>query len=772
MEREPLFMNDSPDIPTGGLGQEAGKPGEGPRAPKESPYEPEHGSEIGAFGGGEHRFSTRAERIASLRKAPERVEPREGRTEARPPRAASPRVEHRPEPRPGLSEEEVSRRISEGVNRRLEDDRRIREAEDRVRREEVDRRGAADETRRRADEDRRRNDDTRREAARLAELDRIRDESRAEMDRLREELRRAGRGGTNPDALAEARRRREEELRREDKRLLPVRTRLGSYIDREWPISKEGQLRELRTLLNAIEETKQPNGGDRNAEPLEEVFYVLNALRSGAGGPEDQGIEQILYKEFMARITLHNTFLAYETADSARAVKEVVNNIQGDHLNYFLLESKEENLDVWGAFQYYGSHATEFLALRDDADIRAFRAGVQASIRAVNPGIDEVSAVSAQTVAERLFDITSRRVAQDVLVSKTTRQAPTAAELAEGNVEWLGDASGGNFAARRVERFRDNLYASIGAARVYPELARGVYLQSYDWVTATLGAVEGHYEKVLFTRYAEMGGRTSAQIKRDSKIGARQIAEALLGQRKLDTAETDENGLHKSYWVRRDAQGNALATLGPDGNLISDAGKYEGMIDCSNVSWTGRDAHGNVLPALRPFVGIFGEVPTIDVKAINGDHAMFGWGLRRVDLADGARDALMGKPESYLRNPDFESLATLADAFSYQLDDQYKTKLNLMINLPVFLMNNEAVRKECGYPEMNRQGIRALLGNVALKLKLNREELLKANKEVLGEGLRSDLLLAKDALKPGETLAAMLLELIKQIGTRGMQISQ
>lgn len=112
---------------------------------------------------------------------------------------------------------------------------------------------------------------------------------------------------------------------------------------------------------------------------------------------------------------------------------------------------------------------------------------------------------------------------------------------------------------------------------------------------------------------------------------------------------------------------------------------------------------------------------TLDFEAVDWDNFDFHavdasgvpmnfWAFRKISQPDGARDALIEKSDSYLRNPNENTLGALIDLFDYQEADRWTVKKQLIINFARFAMQERS--SVTGKRKYSDEAVMAMINNL------------------------------------------------------------
>lgn len=483
---------------------------------------------------------------------------------------------------------------------------------------------------------------------------------------------------------------------------------------------------ELRVRLEGTEATGETEAVKGIISKMEETRAKLEVNKK---------LAEEMYNEFLSRLTLHASFLQFEKAGDVDTVQGAVTAITTQNLNFFFRDGKDIGLNTWEAFCIYEKEAEGFLKTKGtETDI--FRNDIREKIKqAARKGGKEISdedAISAQVNAERLWQMTARRAVKDELVDKTYKQpvgkedprkkAIKNGDLAAEELDFLGDASGGNFALRRIVRFDDWLYTQDKTMRPFIKLIDDIDLGTTDFLSSLPGQIEDYYKGILYS--AKVASKKDLKTALDeAKEEAIVIAAALTG------AEKNVPGKKA-------------------GDVEWTSSKY---MDFSKVKWDVTNKDGTLLKELEAAAEILKQIQVpdekdgkrglsddeikkllkIDFAIYNSENPMFSWALRKVTFPDKARDALLGKTAAFLRTPDANSLKGLVDTFSYQPKDQYKIKVTLIANLTELMMSDDA--RKLSISKLNLSGADAMIFELAKGLGLRPEDADKLSREKLGD---------------------------------------
>lgn len=451
----------------------------------------------------------------------------------------------------------------------------------------------------------------------------------------------------------------------------------------EVPASDEGKTAWMRKRLNRVESTQSPDGGELYKEELQTTALLLNALGKNK---QHETLATKLSKEFSSRLTLHAINLQFAKAENIGAVQNLLGNVTDEQLKFFFIDSNDPtqyNLPVWAAFQAYEQHSAEYLQAKSRHEIEQVEDKIKTEIKNKlpanfqnrQPSSDvDATLISAQSIAQRLWDITARYEMADQLVQKDTKAQPTAEEVATGKVDMLGDYSNkGRFAFKRVISFDRWVYTQIENTRVQVKLLKDVNLKSSEYFDQVSSAMGDYYRDLLLNKYKtgnfqnENGQNMNnnptlafQQAEKDGKMIASWLVPKINAYRQIDP----ETGKESNEWVEK--------------------------VDAKNIRWDGQprdnaDSQDPIYKRIQDLIveGALLEDPKIDFSIL-GKNPMDFWMFRKVAQPDAARDALMGKPESFLRLPTIDSLQTIKDNFSYIGSSQFETKAYLAKNFILF----------------------------------------------------------------------------------------
>lgn len=444
---------------------------------------------------------------------------------------------------------------------------------------------------------------------------------------------------------------------------IPIETSYGGTRWVEISENDNEKVQWMRGILNSVEATKAPDGGDVNRVSLETAALVISYFRRH---PELQktDLANEMYRELVARLVLHGAFLQFEKAGDADAVSGVVSNLLTDHLNFFFCDSSNLGLAVWGAFKYYEQHSREYLnATLMGPRINLFNRGVRESLAvdSRNIALSEADKISSQTIGEKLWQLTGRRAILDELVVGDNRLGPIATEDQkkdpELGLDFRGENSNGNWVLRRVLRFKDWLSTQKKSLRPQIQLLDGVDLQNMDYFSRLPSQLEDYYTNLLIQKYQVESKENKSKAKTNAKI----IVEALLGIQKKTII--DEDGKEVSEWPKNE------------------------QLVLTRIKWDGKQ-DGQLPPQLREFVEkgtLPEEALKIDFSIFNSETPMAYWSYRNMSAPDKVRDPLVASTDSLLRRPSYEAFQKLVNTVSYQSSGQHDTRAKLLENLVKFL---------------------------------------------------------------------------------------
>lgn len=552
------------------------------------------------------------------------------------------------------------------------------------------------------------------------------------------------------------------------------------YGDREviWPKEDEAKIERMRHILNGVESESYPDGGDTWKYQLTELALVISSLlRSGQkeimreSDPQRNAellmvheprriLGEIMHKEFIARLYLHQGFLQYDKAGKTETIFQVHSLFFADHLNFFFRDSGSRDkkvmvkrIKIWEAMKYYEQHTNDYLDIRGEYNLKKFRQKVRDEITKDEPTLSEQDIVSSQMLAERLWQITTRRVVKDNLVKQYTNISPSKNDLDKGSVEFRSDAGGGNWAARKIMRFKEYTYTQIDAQRVIPKLLDGVDIGTEDFFKGYPGIIQGFYKKELYFRY-KGEGLDEDEARRLAEEGSITITKVITG---LEQVKINE----KDVWEEEYARDTSDEPVLVDGKK-----QYLGYYNIEGFKWSLEDL---AIEQQQQIEQLLGRRPEHLVDfSLMGTNPMVSWSYRKIFKPDEVIEPFMGKVKAFLRTPSAENLIALADIFIYQTDRQWETKSRLVSNFVDYIRSKEA--KNFGYIKPDRMMIDAVINNTARELGLNSEEVEKIAKEKLGKSIIANIGLGLSYFKADRFFFMFIFEIIKGIVQQALNI--
>lgn len=451
---------------------------------------------------------------------------------------------------------------------------------------------------------------------------------------------------------------------------ITVITPEGGKVEFQWPRSKEGKIARMREILLKVEESGAADGGLSSRQSMRELELVINALATDATKVDKRKIGLEMFQETAARLTLHASYLEFGGATDGEKIHNAVKPIQAGHLNFFF-----HNLEgFWKSFLTYDQNSTEYLKEARSGRSDNFDAQVREKIVRDESSFAKVTARSAQLTSQRLWQITFRAAAKDILVNKDTLAPATEEDRKKGNVEFLGNPQGGNSSAAREIQFVNWLYKQKNELKLVDEqihLMDGVPLGAEEFFVSMPGKIETFYKELLSAHYSR--GKTTPDELKDARERAEEEANAIAET--LTGIKSEKKPGEKPVWPK-------------DG------------IDISNFKWKAEDwdpdkasnpeEKENWRRQRETLTAIFGKVSGIDFS-IYGATPFNNWSFFQVARPDVFRKALVESPaEGLIRNPTKENLFKAGGA----IDTKWKEKENLLVNTINFLRrHNEKTGK-------------------------------------------------------------------------------
>ncbi len=503
---------------------------------------------------------------------------------------------------------------------------------------------------------------------------------------------------------------------------IKVQTVQGTEMTLFLPESDDGKMRWMRDRLAFAEKTQESFGSSENFTYLSDVFLVIRKLQKRGldknipieeGSIGSAGMAENMKRELMARAALHDFSLIYTKTTSADAISESAPILKAEHFNTLF-----KIPEIRKAFLIYENRAREFLAARGQRKI-----DIQQEIaREIGNG-DVVKGEWAQRIAERLWRITGRAAFHDGLRPRDPQKPE--------EVEFIGEGSGGDFVLRRVFKFKEWLQTSRKSTPVAENLLPYVDLKAVDFWSQVAGSLEGNILKQLRGQFSE------DELAQDPK------------QFKQKLGVENDNEFHGCNtlfeYLKHRAEQTIGSTLGIKKEEIEVGAELKwpkslekiGQLDMSNIDFN-----------------LLGE-------GFYGTYVYFN-----IASPEKARDALVGKTSSFLRQPSYDGLKQLVDIFGYQQADQYETKARLLEGFLRLAMSDEA--KNWGLIKTDRMTADGAINNSKNDLGLPDQQRDVLRSRILGTSLisKARTILSSFRIMPG--ILASIWEFVtgffKQVG--------
>lgn len=493
----------------------------------------------------------------------------------------------------------------------------------------------------------------------------------------------------------------------------------------EWPNKKEQATEHIRNILEEIETAledpdQQIQLDYKNALDILELLsrkeydinYETGEIMTQKELSDQKDWANSMRLEIKARLKLHSAFMKYEGGSSVKDAAEAMGSLYGGWVNvpFGIKEetpgSEEGFYPFVEALQYYENHGHEFARHNSEVDRLVFGKKVQEYLvkLAKERGVPEESIPIkqyhwAQNMAERLFRSTGRAIMYDYLViNKGTDQEKMVGIDYDGpgRVEWAGARDGCDYPLSKTFRFRENLRSSSewGLMRPNIHLIDGADIYAGDVWTRTVNEDAFNWAEGKKKRLEEVFKR---RIDKDEK---EQIIADLTNPKK-DNPKTPEQAkeiIDKEYEVIEepdlqkieDKKEKAKVQAYYDADIYSDrnvktnpdnAGELVKHIDF--LSMTRRtvektDENGEKIIGKdgKPEKETYG----IDFNKMGAPTPFSLWIARRLTGPEEAKGPLSANAEAFLRNPNFDSLAKLRDAFDYSKGNSWSVKENILKN--------------------------------------------------------------------------------------------
>ncbi len=527
--------------------------------------------------------------------------------------------------------------------------------------------------------------------------------------------------------------------------IVKVESYAGQFARVLVPASGAEKIKYVRDALKKLESTDKPDGGEAYKktvqraglmiEVLQEPDYTQNHIEYKEDGEKDDNFEigKRLSEEFIARLTLHQVYLAFETAPDIKTVGETLLNLRTEHFNALF-----HIPEVAMAFRLYEIYGREFVLAKGSA-VADVRQEIQRAMLAQGFGTKADDNGWAQKIAERFWVATGRAATRDELEVKDPFSDDEEKQLKEGNTRFKGLAAGGPFMLRRLLRF--DKWLNYATQAIYPqiELMDGVDLDAGDFFgKRLLSNLEIQYRTELINQNKREGegiDPTTGELNKETTIMINQIARERV---------TEITGIQPKPQIVKD-ESTGLETQ----KEISGVPQYEwpkesdglGYLDFSKVQWE------------KINFGIF--MPTSPTP-------MLDWVIFNLSGPDGVRDALVGKSEGFLRQPSSKSLFALKDAFGYLAGEAFKVKEKLLENFLKLSMNKEKAAK-VGLLKINRAVAESTIIESKLDLDLPDEKVADAYKNVLGTKILDEIKATSSYFRFRQGLLAAFWELLNRM---------
>lgn len=500
-----------------------------------------------------------------------------------------------------------------------------------------------------------------------------------------------------------------EEGATDDVERIEAQTIYGTKMEIVLPREEEQKMEWMRERLAFVERTQEGFTSSENFTYVNDIFSVIKELQK-------RSIDTKLPSEERQR----------SGSAAERMKKEVM--ARAALQDYFLIYAKSVDAgsiadaasllkadhfntlfrikEVQQAFLLYEAKSKDFLRARGNT-----RERLQNEI-AVEVGNGDLNHGRwAQALAERLWRITGRAAINDGLRVKD----PTKPEN-EREYEFEGEGSGGDFVVRRILLFQDWLKTARKATPTEESLWSYVDLGANDLFSTLPGDMEGNIVKSL---RGELGHSATADEYKHIQDQAKGVVEGAFSMRK-----------------QRPSEGNPL--------VIEDKWPKK-IARLQNLNWN--ELNFNLLGE-----GFFGTYMFYNVRG-----------------PDGARDALVGKGESFMRIPTYDGLKATKEVFGYRGGDQSDVKAKLLEGFLKEVASTDKARKY-GLIKADRATIKATIRSAAIDLGLGVDKAKETKSRVLGKGLKNELatLASEFALFPA--FIAGILESLKRFFKASFQL--
>lgn len=531
----------------------------------------------------------------------------------------------------------------------------------------------------------------------------------------------------------------------EDYLSVRILDQMGRHMWVYWPKDEAQATTRVRDVVGRIElarEDVDPQlsleyqriqailGAIKASKVLEQGFDLEHKLVRIEDGNQIKKIKEFnerLGTEFKGRRTFHQAFFTYETQSSIEAVvKSAVTLGPNDFNALFAMEeiipgtNKPFNPFVV-ALQFYEDHGHEFASNNSETGRPEFGKQVFAHIAAhiekiarekgiEVPVINSEDYKWAQNMAERFFRFSGRAEMYDYLVwedDKTGKKQivkyfdpavhPVYGTPHKGEkipVRWASDRDGCDYDMTKIIRFREFLRAE-GGLRAHIGLLNDVDTFGGDLLTRTVRAAKPGIPFITYRVPKEeleerIKAKTKDLIDKDKKTPeeAKEIATKLY----LEIDEQNQLYAEADSFTDRDDLNNKGDNKGDN------KGEQVGHLDFSLLQRTKiKNEAGEEI-----YEGF-------DFKSM-GTTPLGLWVTRYVNGPEKLREALMGKAESFLINPNIESYRALINAFDFQKIFSHENLRQLGINLIDFSQNKR--KEKTGRPNLNRTEIIAMVNDL------------------------------------------------------------
>lgn len=531
--------------------------------------------------------------------------------------------------------------------------------------------------------------------------------------------------------------------------------------------------------------------------------------------------------EFKGRRAFHQAFFSYETQSSLEAVTKAAVSLGPNDFNalFEIEETSKKDGQSFNPFvqalQFYEDHGHEF-ARHNSEELRPFFGNKVLLDLKEQFGGDVEDYKWAQNMAERFFRFSGRAIEYDYLVyhkGESDEQRvifldpdkhPITGELNKGekvDVDWASDRDGCDYDQSKNLRNREFLRAEKGL-RANIKLLDGIDTFGGDFLTRTVSASTKDTPFITYRVKDEEEKRTKVEaktkelIEKNNKlpIGERKTPEELRKEmekleklydvlqpvsekeKEAKTAEkikelTEKNEKlplrekkKSAEEIRKEAENEVTkyysllkeVDLAGDRETTDNRGEEVGHLDFRLLQRT---------KIVKSGVVEKDNIGKIKYDGFNfkkmGTTTLGLWVTRYVNGPEALRNALMGKADSYLINPNTESLRALINAWDFEKGKARENIRQLAINFIMYAKNER--EQKTGKPKFDKTAIVGMVNDLTGLTDPNKPAFFNLNdkKEILEKVLGKHFALVENISFGGHWLFYFLQGILFDIFKRG-----